>query len=293
MIPAAFEYLAPTSLEEALSLLSSHGEDARVLAGGQSLLPLMKLRLAAPSHLIDLGRIPGLTFIGRAVDEERGGIAVGAVTPYYQIEESDLLRRECPLLPQVASVVADVQVRNRGTLGGSLAHADPTGDMPAAALALGSQVKAVGPRGERWIRAEDFFVGFFETVLAPDEILTEVRVPVLSGWTTAYLKAAPRASGFAIVGMAVCLRQGEDHTCEDIRIGVTGVSEKPFRAYAAEEALRGKSLDKGAIEEAAAAIIEGLWVMDDVRASAAYRLHLARLYAARAIEAARDAPQPR
>lgn len=284
MIPAAFEYLAPSSLEEALSLLSSNGEEARVLAGGQSLLPLMKLRLTAPSYLIDLGRIPGLAFIASASSER---LTIGAMTPYRQIEESDVLRRECPLLPQIASVVADVQVRNRGTIGGSLAHADPTADMPAAALALGAEVKAVGPRGERWIRAEDFFIGFFETALAADEILTEVRVPVLSGWTTAYLKAAPRGSGFTTAGVAVCLRQGEDHTCEEIRIGVTGVSEKPFRAHVAEEALQGRALDDGAIVEAASSITEGLWVMDDVRASAAYRSHLARLYTTRAIEAAR------
>jgi carbon-monoxide dehydrogenase medium subunit len=213
---------------------------------------------------------------------------IGAMTPYYRIEESDAIRRACPLLRETAAVVADVQVRNQGTIGGSLAHADPTGDMPAAVLALEAELKAVGPGGERWLRAEEFFTGFFSTELAADEILTEIRVPALDGWSTAYLKAAPRAAGFAVAGVAVCLRQGADHTCEGIRIGVTGVTDKPYRAYTVENALRGRRLDDAAIQEAAAIVAEGLWIADDIRASSAYRAHLARVYTARAIRAARD-----
>ena len=164
--------------------------------------------------------------------------------------------------------------------------------MPAAVLALDAELKAVGPGGERWLRAEDLFTGFFMTELAPDEILTEVRVPILDGWSTAYVKAAPRAAGFAIAGVAVCLRQGEGRTCEEIRIGVTGVTDKPYRANAVEDALRGRSLEDRVIEDAAAIVADGLWIADDVRASSQYRAHLARVYAARAIRAARDGVQP-
>ncbi|MPZ13731.1 MAG: xanthine dehydrogenase family protein subunit M [Chloroflexi bacterium] len=307
MIPAAFEYSAPASLDEALALLSAHGDEAKVLAGGQSLLPLMKLRLATPGHLVDLTRIPGLNRIEQdgvpsAGDQripvpvasrlQRPMLSIGALTLYCQIEESTLLRQACPLLPQTASAVADVQVRNRGTIGGSLAHADPAGDMAAAALALDATLRAVGPSGERWIPAAEFFTGFFTTALAPDEILVEMRVPVLEGWTTTYRKAAPRASGFAIAGVAVCLRKGPDETCQEIRIGVTGVTERPFRAHAVEDALRGKPLVASVIEEAAEAVAEGVWIAEDVRASAAYRAHLARIYASRAIQGARDADTP-
>jgi carbon-monoxide dehydrogenase medium subunit len=210
------------------------------------------------------------------------------MTRYDEIEDSRLVRASCPLLAQTAAVVADVQVRNQGTVGGSLAHADPTGDMPAAVLALEADLKAVSSGGERWLRAEDFFTGFFTTELADDEILTEVQVPVLDGWTTAYLKAAPRAAGFAVAGVAVCLRQGPERSCEEVRIAVTGVTDKPYRAYDVENALRGRRLDDRLIDDAAQTVTEGLWIADDVRASAAYRAHLARVYTGRAVRAARD-----
>jgi len=287
LIPAAFEYVAPTSLDEALSLLASYGDTAKVLAGGQSLFPLMKLRLVFPAYLIDLGRVPGLAFVeGNGAGQQDGSIRIGAMTLYREIEDSELVQRECALLAQTAALVADVQVRNRGTIGGSLAHADPTGDMPAAAIALGAEMRVVGPRGERVIPAADFLTGFFSTDLSPDELLTEIRVPRLAGWRSAYLKAAPRASGFTIAGVAVCLRLGADSTCEEIRIGVTGVTDKPFRATSVEAALRGRRLDERAIQEAAASVTDGLWVMDDLRASETYRAHIARLYTARAILAA-------
>src|SRR3990167_2483004 len=189
MFSNRFEYFAPKSLEEALALLSTHRDDAKLLAGGQSLLSLMKLRLANPKVLIDLGRIADLDYL-RADGEK---LNIGARTTYAQIKESELLRNKCPLLPKTASVVGDAQVRNRGTLGGSLAHADPHGDMPAATLALEAELKAVGPNGSRWIKADDFFVTMFTTALAPDEILTEIRVPALNGERIAYLKAARRS----------------------------------------------------------------------------------------------------
>ena len=290
MIPGAFDLHRPSSLEEALSLLASGGEGVKVLAGGQSLIPLMKLRLAMPTSLVDLARVPGLVGITQnGGSGPAGQITIGAMTPYYQLEESDLLRRVCPLLPQTAVQVADVQVRHRGTLGGSLAHADPTADIAAATLALDAEVKAVSQRGERWLRVEDLIIGFYTTDLAQDEILTEVRVQPLVGWSSSYLKAAPRAAGFAIAGVAVCVRQASDRTCEEIRIGLTGVTDRPVRSRAVEDALRGQRLTDSAIDAAAATVVDGLWIADDFRASSTYRAHIARVYAARAIRAARDA----
>ncbi|MEE9144963.1 MAG: FAD binding domain-containing protein, partial [Candidatus Binatia bacterium] len=186
MIPTSFDYFSPGSLKEAIELLTSLGEDAKILAGGQSLVPLMKLRLARPTQIVDLGAIPGLD----AVREEGDRIIIGAMTTHGQIENSEMLKRRCPLLPQTAATIADVQIRNQGTIGGSLAHADPTGDFPAAILALGAEMKAVGPNGERWIKADDFFLGFFTTALEDDEILTEIKVPALENTKTVYLKAA-------------------------------------------------------------------------------------------------------
>ena len=209
MIPATFEYHSPRSLREAIDLLSAK-EDVKILAGGQSLVPLMKLRLAKPKHLIDLGRIPGLN----TIKEQGESILIGALTTYAELESSELLRRRCPLLPQTASTIGDVQVRSRGTIGGSLAHADPAGDLPAAVLALGAEIKVVGPRGERWIRTEDFFFGLLMTALEPDEILTDIKVPVLERARTAYLKAAQRTSGFAVVGVAACLKLDPAGGCE-------------------------------------------------------------------------------
>ncbi len=282
MFSNKFEYYSPKSLEEALTLLSAYQEDAKLLAGGQSLLSLMKLRLANPKYLIDVGRIADLAFI-RADGEK---LSIGALATYAEIKESDLLRNKCPLLPKTASVVGDAQVRNRGTLGGSLAHADPHGDMPAAILALGAELKAVGPKGARWIKAEDFFVTVFSTALAADEILTEIRIPVRDGERSVYLKAARRPSDFAMVGIAVRLKIGPEQTCDQLSIGVTGVTDKPYRGSGVEKALRGQKLDAKVIEESAAQVTEGIDVVEDVNASQSFRAHLARLYTARAIHAA-------
>jgi carbon-monoxide dehydrogenase medium subunit len=283
MIPPAFDYIAPQSLDEAVRALVAHGEEAKLLAGGHSLLPLLKLRLANPKLLIDLSKIPGLSNISQQDDK----IVVGALTTHYQIESSELLKTKCPLLPQTARAIGDVQVRNRGTIGGSLAHADPSADWPAAILALGGELKLSGPKGERRIAVEEFFLGTMTTVVEPTEILTEIRVPVSPRRCgSAYLKMAQQASGFAIVGVAVWLRVAQDGRCEDIGVGVTGLSEKPFRARTVESRLRGNKLTPKLIEESAAQVAEGNDPMEDLHASAKFRAHLAQVYTSRAIEAA-------
>ncbi len=283
MIPAAFDYIAPRTLGEAMRALAAHGEDAKLLAGGQSLLPLLKLRLAQPGLLIDLGRIPGLNGISR----QNGKIVIGALATHTQIDSSKLLKKSCPLLAETAREIGDVQVRNRGTIGGSLAHADPSADWPAAILALGGELRLRGPRGARRVAAEEFFVGALTTVLESNEILTEIRVPE-SGRRcgSAYLKMAQQASGFAIVGVAVALRIDAKGRCEDIGIGVTGLGDKPFRARAVEARLRGNNLTPKLVEASAAQVADGIEPLEDLHAAAPFRAHLARVYAARAIQAA-------
>jgi aerobic carbon-monoxide dehydrogenase medium subunit len=283
MIPNRFEYFRPASLEEAISLLSKYQDDAKVLAGGQSLVSLLKLRLANPKYLVDLGGIGDLSYIR---EEKDGKIAIGAMTPYVEVKESSLLGRLCPILPKAAAVVGDVQIRNRGTFGGAVAHADPAGDIPAAALALRADVKVAGPKGERWIKVEDFFQGMYSTELAPDEILTEVRVPALTGWKSNYMKAARRPSDFAIVGIAVCFKLASDQTCQEIAIGVTGVTDRPYRPLEVEAKLKGSKLDAKTIEAAAPALTEGVYVTGNMHASPEFRTHLARVYLGRVIQSA-------
>lgn len=281
MTPEKFDYYAPRSLDEAVRLLSEHGGNAKILAGGQSLLAAMKLRLAAPSALIDLNRVAEL----RGVRDEGDWLAIGAMTTYVDLKSSDVIQRRCPLLPQTIGVIADTQIRNRGTIGGSIAHADPSGDMPAAALALEVDLKAVGPRGQRWIRASDFFLGMYATTLADDEILAEVRVPVLAGRKSAYLKAARRPSDFAMVGVAAIAKHASDGRCENVVVAITGVADRPFRAESVEQAARGKTLDQASAEEAAATATDGVNVAADVHASSAFRAHLTRVYVQRALQA--------
>jgi carbon-monoxide dehydrogenase medium subunit len=284
MYPSKFEYFAPTTLDEAIRLLAKNPDDAKVLAGGQSLVSFLKLRFANPKYLVDLGRIGGLNYIR---EDGSGKIAIGALTTYAEIKESKLLQERCPILPQAASVVGDVQVRNRGTLGGSMAHADPAGDMPAAVLALEGEVKAVGPKGGRWIQSGEFFEGMYSTALAPDEVLTEIRVPVLVGQKSAYLKFARRPSDFAIVGVAVRMLASSGGRCERIGIGVAGVTDQPYRAKQAEQKLTGVVITPKLLEEAGAAMTEGLELIENIHATQGYRAHLAGVYLARAIEAAR------
>jgi carbon-monoxide dehydrogenase medium subunit len=283
MIPNQFEYFAPTSLSEAVSLLSRYKDEAKVLAGGHSLIPLMKFRLAAPKVLIDLGRISDLAYINDVGDE----IAIGAMTTHYAIESSRLLKQKSPLLPEAAAAIGDVQVRNRGTIGGSLAHADPAGDFPAAVLALSANVKAVGPRGERWIKAEDFFVDLLTTALQPDEILTEIRVPVNPARTgNAYVKVPQKASGFAICGVAARITVDQNQVCRDLAVGITGIAAIAYRATAVEQALRGQKVDVTTVEAAAQKAVEGVDPSEDIHASSEYRAHLARVYTRRALLAA-------
>jgi carbon-monoxide dehydrogenase medium subunit len=282
MIPSSFEYFAPTSLNEALKLLSTYKDDAKILAGGQSLVPLMKLRLAKPTHVIDLNRIPDLNYV--RADGDR--IRIGALTTHTEIENSELIKRGCSLLAQAAATIGDVQVRNQGTIGGSLAHSDPTADLPAAILALDAEIKASGPSGERWIKAEDFFVGFLTSSLEQDEILTEIKVPVWRGSKTTYIKAAQRSSGFAVVGVAVRLELEQNGTCKDIAIGMTGVGDKPYRAGEVEKLLKGKKLELGLLEGAASKVTSGVDPLEDINGSKEYRTHLAQVYTVRAIQAA-------
>jgi aerobic carbon-monoxide dehydrogenase medium subunit len=282
MIPAQFDYIAAKSLNEALRLLKKH-KDSKILAGGHSLLPAMKLRLAQPSVLIDIARIKDLAYI-----REKGGkIHIGATTTHFQIETSDLLRNACPLLPETAVNLGDMQVRNKGTIGGSLAHADPAADWPAAVLALGAEIVASGPKGERAIKADRFFVELFTTALKSSEILKEIRFAVPHGDVgQAYLKFRHPASGFAVVGVAVSLSVDASGKCQSAGVGVTGVAPKPYRAEKVEAALQGKSLDAKTLAAAAAQIVDGVRANSDLFASGDYRKHLAQVYGRRALEAA-------
>jgi carbon-monoxide dehydrogenase medium subunit len=250
------------------------------MAGGQSLLSLMKLRLASPGHVVDLGRIPALNFIR----DEGDAIAIGAMVTYAELRASPLLQARCALLPQAAAVVGDVQVRNRGTIGGAVAHADPAGDMCAAVLALDARLKLVSARGERWVGVGEFFRGPYTSALEPDEVLAELRVPATDGWRCAYLKAARRPSDYAMVAVAARSRM-QGRTCADVALAVTGVSGKAFRLGAVEATLRGRPVDTALIGEAAARATDGVEVSGDVHASGEYRTQLARVYVSRAIGA--------
>jgi carbon-monoxide dehydrogenase medium subunit len=282
MIPAAFDYYAPRSLDEALSYLASHRDDVKILSGGQSLMPLLKMRLSKPGCIVDIGRIPGLD----TITEEKDHLLIGALVTHAQIENSELLKQRCPLLPQTAATIADVQVRNRGTVGGSIAHADPAGDWPAAILVLDAEIKIAGPNSERWVKAEDFFVGLLMSVLEPDEIVTALKVPAAGSSKTSYLKAAPRSSGFAVVGVAVCLAIDGGGNCVRNAIGITGVADKAYRAGRVEQMLAGKKLEEKVIEDAAAEATRNVEVIEDINGSSEYRAQLTRVYVARAIQAA-------
>src|SRR5262252_3846389 len=246
MIPSAFDYHRPSSLDDALRLLGQN-EDAKILAGGHSLVPAMKLRLAQPKTIIDLGGIANLNYIR----EQGGQIAIGAMTTHFEIESSDLLCKQCPLLTELAPKIGDVQVRNRGTFGGSLVHADPAADWPAAVLALDAEFEIAGPAGRRKVRAGDFFLEMMQTAVQPNEILCEIRVPKTDR-SVAYIKFAQKASGFAIAGVAAVLNK----TGRTAAIGVTGVAPKPYRATAVEMELRGKELTLESIRVASVKAID-------------------------------------
>jgi len=279
MIAQQFEYTAPKSLDEALHLLAN---GAKPLAGGMSLIPMMKLRLAAPEHLVDLRALKDLNYIREA----GGELHIGATASHYDVESSPLLRQKCPLFAETAAAIGDVQVRNMGTIGGSVAHADPAADYPAALQALEAKLVLQGAKSQRTVSAADFFVDAFTTALQPGEILREVIVPVDDTRTgTSYQKMAQPASGFAIVGVAARVRQtGGKFTF--VRLGVTGLSNRAYRATASEKALEGKSTSSADIQSAAALVAQGIDANSDLHASADFRRHLAVVYAARALKSA-------
>jgi len=282
MYPSDFAYHRPGSLGEALSLLQSNGDgDVKVLAGGQSLLPLIKLRLAQPSTLVDMARVPEL----RGIAEVGDGIVLGAMTTYFQAIDSPLVQRRCPLIVQALRQVGDPQVRARGTIGGSLAHADPAGDLPAVAVTLDAEIRAIGPNGQRSIPASDLFVDMLTTSLGPNEVITAVKFATTDRprTGTAYVKHRHPASGYAVVGVAAVVMLNEDGTCNAARVGITGAGTHATRATGVEQALAGQSLDANTLGQAASHAADGLDVTGDTYASADYRRHLAQVLARRAI----------
>jgi carbon-monoxide dehydrogenase medium subunit len=278
VIPAQFDYEAPESLEEAVRMLHENGEDAKILAGGHSLLPLMKLRLAAPALLVDLRRVPGL----HGIQHENGSWRIGALTRHADVQDTP----ELGVASVAASQIADQQVRNRGTVGGSLAHGDPASDLPAVVLALEGEVSAQGPGGLRAIAAADLFQDYLTTSLAPDEVITEVRLPAADGWGYGYQKFTRRAEDWAMVGVCALVKKAADGSCEDVRVGLTNMGSTPLRASAAEAALRGHACDADSIARAAEQAAEGTEPPGDLNATPDYKRHLARVLTRRALEAA-------
>jgi aerobic carbon-monoxide dehydrogenase medium subunit len=275
VIPAEFDYVRPASVDEAVAALREGGEDAKLLAGGHSLLPLMKLRLAAPTLLVDLGGVPGLAGIQRA----NGGWRIGAMTPHVAMQREAGLG----LASVVAGTIADPQVRHRGTIGGSLAHGDPASDQPAILLAYEGSVVVRGDSGEREIAAADLFEDYLTTAIGDDEVLTEVRLPAMDGYGFGYHKFNRRKEDWAMVAVGALVKKAADGTCEDVRVGLTHMSSVPLRATAVEEALRGRPLDADSIAAAAEQAAEGTEPPADLNASADYKRHLARVLTKRAL----------
>jgi carbon-monoxide dehydrogenase medium subunit len=275
MIPAEFDYTAPETLGDAITALVDGGEDAKLLAGGHSLIPLMKLRLAAPSLLIDLRKVPGL----HGVERQNGHWRIGALTPHSVLEHAP----ELGIVSQVAGTIADPQVRHRGTIGGSLAHGDPASDLPAAMLITEAEVTLQSQDGQRTVTAADLFQDYLTTAVGAGEVLTEIRVPALDGWGYAYHKFNRRSEDWAMVAVSVVVK-ASGGTCEDIRIGLTNMASVPLRASAAEDALRGQELSPENIAAAAEHAADGTKPPADLNASADYKRHLARVLCRRAIQ---------
>jgi aerobic carbon-monoxide dehydrogenase medium subunit len=274
MIPAEFDYEAPESLEQAIRMLHENGDEAKLLAGGHSLLPLMKLRLAAPALLVDLRRVPGL----HGIQRENGSWRIGAMVPHAELEHDP----ELGLISRAAGTIADPQVRNRGTIGGSLAHGDPASDLPAVMLVTEATATVQGTGGQRTLEASDLFRDYLQTALEPDEVLTEVRVPALDGYGFSYHKFNRRSEDWAMVAVCALVKQTGD-ICEDVRVGLTNMGPTPLRATAVEEALRGQPLDAERISQAAEQAAEGTDPPADLNASATYKQHLARVLCGRAL----------
>lgn len=279
MIPAAFDYEVAESADHAVQLLGQHGEDAKLLAGGHSLLPLMRLRLATPAVLVDIGRLRDLSYVRDDGDQ----LAIGALTTHEDVQLSDLLNQHCPLLAQTAGEVGDPQVRHRGTIGGSVAHADPASDVPTVLLALDAEMVVHGPGGERRVPASGFWMGIFESDLGPEELLTEIRVPKVSGAGWSYQKFNVRAQDWAIVAVAALVDEGNGRPARTA-VALTNMGETPLRARAVEAALAGGSDPAAAAEQA----LDGTSPPNDALASAEYRNHLAKVLTRRAIEEARS-----
>lgn len=281
MYPSEFEYHRVASVKEALAMLSRYGEDGKLIAGGHSLIPIMKLRLAQPAHLVDISGVRELASI-REVD---GKIVIGAMATHRAVETSPVVRAKLGLLAESAALIGDIQVRNRGTIGGSIAHADPAADYPAAILALEGEIKIEGAAGARVVKADDFFLDLMTTAVHPGEIVTQIAfAPIPAGRGFAYLKHRQPASGFAMVGVAALVALGKSGACETVRVGITGLGAKPFRAKAVEAALAGKAPAQAIAAAAHAA--DGIDALADIHASAEFRAELARVYTRRALEAA-------
>ena len=278
MIPAQFDYEAPESLEQAVRMLHENGEDAKLIAGGHSLLPLMKLRLAAPTLLVDLRHVPGM----HGIQRENGSWRIGPMTRHADLQDTP----ELGVVAKAAGLIADQQVRNRGTIGGSLAHGDPASDLPAVLLALEGEVSAQGPNGLRTIPAVELFQDYLTTAVAHDEVITEVRLPADDGWGYGYEKFTRRAEDWAMVGVCALVKRAGDGSCEDVRIGLTHMGSTPLRATAAEEALRGQGLDASSIAAAAQRAAEGTEPPGDLNATPDYKRHLAQVLTRRALETA-------
>jgi aerobic carbon-monoxide dehydrogenase medium subunit len=281
MIPAAFDYVAPTSVEEALSALSQHGDDAKIMAGGQSLLPVLRMRLNAPEVVIDLGRIDAL----RGVRDDGDAIVIGAMTVHSDVRSDPLVAEHAALLAKAEAELADAQIRHRGTFGGALAHADPAGDLGAPALALGAEFVIAGPGGTRTVAAGDFFVDLFETAIGDDEILTEVRIPKHTGWGAHYEKFVRIKHQWAIVAVAATVRM-DGGSIGEARVALTNMGSTPVRAAAVESALAGASATADGVRAAAEQAAEGTNPPSDLNGSAEYRRHLARVLTGRAVVAA-------
>jgi carbon-monoxide dehydrogenase medium subunit len=280
MIPPAFEYLRPKTVPEAISMLQQHGEDAKILSGGQSLIPMMKFRLARPSHLIDINRIAELAYI----KEESGFLRIGGLTREAELESSAIVRDKYPLLLDTARVIADPQVRNLATVGGNLAHGDPANDHPATMIALRAQIVATGAKGQRVIPIDEFFVSLFETALEKDEILTEIRIPSPSAHSGgAYLKLERKVGDFATAAVAVQLTLDEKGAMEKVGIGLTNVGPTPLRARKAEDAMQGKKPDAAVIRQAAQLASDDAQPSSDLRGPAEYKKGLIKELTSRAI----------
>jgi len=283
MYPASFEYLRPGTISEAIALLGQHGDDAKILSGGQSLIPMMKLRVARPAWLIDIGRIPGLAHI----KEEGGHLRIGGLVREADLEASDLIRSKFPIIHDTAMVIADPLVRNLATVGGNLAHGDPANDHPATMLALGAKVVATGPRGEREIPITDFFVSIFTTALEPNEILTEIRIPTPDPRNGgAYFKLERKVGDFATAAVAVQVTLNPDGTCKTAGIGLTNVGPTPLKATKAEDFLRGKKLDAAAIDQAGQLAADAAEPSSDLRGPAEFKKGLVKEFTRRGLRRA-------